>query len=58
MYMIMHKTEIIALADEEKITEIINKALCPHCFTVGMPLYIWLDSRCVDKHRPPFKKAF
>ena len=40
MYMIMHKTEIIALADEEKITEIINKALCPHCFAVGMPLYI------------------
>lgn len=58
MYMIMHKTEIIALADEEKITEIINKALCPHCFAVGMPLYIWLDNRCVDMHRSHSRKLF
>lgn len=40
MYKIMHKTEVITLADEENITEIINKALCPHCFVVSMPLYI------------------
>ena len=58
MYKIMHKTEIIALADEEKITEIINKALCPHCFVVGMPLYIWLDNRCVDMHRSHSRKLF
>lgn len=58
MYKIMHKTEVIALADEENITEIINKALCPHCFVVGMPLYIWLDNRCVDMHRSHSRKLF
>lgn len=58
MYKIMHRTEIIALADEEKITEILNKALCPHCFVTGMPLYIWLDNRCVDMHRSHSRKLF
>lgn len=58
MYKIMHKTEVIALAYEENITEIINKALCPHCFVVGMPLYIWLDNRCVDMHRSHSRKLF
>ncbi len=58
MYKIMHKTEVIALADEENITEIINKALCPNCFVVGMPLYIWLDNRCVDMHRSHSRKLF
>lgn len=58
MYKIMHKTEVIALADEENITEIINKALCPHCFVVGMPLYIWLDNRCVDMHRSHSRRLF
>lgn len=58
MYKIMHKSEIIALADEENITEILNKALCPHCFVVGMPLYVWLDNRCVDMHRSHSRKLF
>lgn len=58
MYKIMHKTEIIALADEEKITEIINQELCPHCFVVGMPLYIWLDNRSVDMHRSHSRRLF
>lgn len=58
MYKIMHKTEVIALADEENITEIINKALCPNCFVVGMPLYIWLYNRCVDMHRSHSRKLF
>ncbi len=58
MYKIMHRTEVIALADQENITEILNKALCPHCFVVGMPLYIWLDNRCVDMHRSHSRKLF
>ena len=45
-YKIMHKSDIIALADENGINEIINKSLCPACFAIGMPLEIWLDNRC------------
>lgn len=58
MYKIMHKDDVIALADENCITEIINRSLCPHCFVVGMPLYIWLDNRCVDVHRSHSRKLF
>ena len=58
MYKIMHKGDVIALADENCITEIINKSLCPHCFVAGMPLYIWLDNRCVDIHRSHSRKLF
>lgn len=58
MYKIMHGTEVIALADRENITEILNKSLCPHCFVVGMPLHIWLDNRCVDMHRSHLRKLF
>ena len=41
-YQIMHKNTTIALADEERITEIILPELCPACFVVGMPLTRWL----------------
>ena len=51
MYKIMHKTEVIALADESCITEIKNKKLCPHCFVADMPLNIWLDNRLIDMRR-------
>lgn len=54
----MHKTEVIALADENNITEIINADLCPNCFTIGMPLYAWLNNRCVDMHRSHSRKLF
>lgn len=58
MYKIMHKDNIIALADDNQITNIVNKSLCPQCFVVGMPLYIWLDNRCVDIHRSHSRKLF
>lgn len=57
-YKVMHKNEVIALADEDCITEIKNKALCPNCFIVGTPLYIWLENRCVDVHRSHSRKLF
>ncbi|MBR6984093.1 MAG: hypothetical protein IKH75_11320 [Ruminococcus sp.] len=57
-YIIMHKSDIIALADENGINEIINKSLCPACFAIGMPLEIWLDNRSVDIHRSHSRKLF
>ncbi|MBP7187392.1 MAG: hypothetical protein KBA55_11645 [Ruminococcus sp.] len=57
-YKIMHKSDIIALADENGINEIINKSLCPACFAIGMPLEIWLDNRSVDIHRSHSRKLF
>ena len=57
-YKIMHKDKVIALADENGITEIIERPLCPACFAIGMPLEIWLDNRCVDIHRSHSRKLF
>lgn len=57
-YKIMHQNNLIALADENGITEIINKSLCPTCFVVGMPIEIWLDNRTVDIHRSHSRKLF
>lgn len=57
-YHIMHKNNVIAKADENQIIEILNKELCPACFSVGMPLYRWLDDRSVDVHRSHSRKLF
>lgn len=57
-YHIMHENNIIAKADENQITEILNKDLCPACFSVGMPLYRWLDDRSVDIHRSHSRQLF
>ena len=57
-YKIMHRDKVIALADENGITEIIYKAFCPACFAAGMPLEIWLDNRIVDVHRSHSRKLF
>jgi hypothetical protein len=57
-YKIMHRDKVIALADENGITEIIDKAFCPACFAAGMPLEIWLDNRIVDVHRSHSRKLF
>jgi hypothetical protein len=57
-YKIMHKDSVVALANENGITEIIDKSLCPACFAIGMPLEIWLDNRCVDIHRSHSRKLF
>ena len=57
-YHIMHKSTIIALANEDRITEIIIHALCPACFVVGMPLTRWLDDRMVDTHRSHSRRLF
>lgn len=57
-YHIMHKDEIIALADDNGITHILKKELCPACFAVGMPLEYWLESRCVDVHRSHSRQLF
>ena len=57
-YKIMHKEKVIALANENGISEIIDKSLCPACFVIGMPLEIWLDNRCVDIHRSHSRKLF
>lgn len=42
-YKVMHKGKVIALANENGISGIIDKSLCPACFAIGMPLEIWLD---------------
>ena len=57
-YRIMHKNAVIALADDERITEIIVSALCPACFVIGMPLSRWLDDRMVDIHRSHSRRLF
>ncbi len=57
-YKIMHKKKAVALANENGITEIIDRSLCPACFAIGMPLEIWLDNRCVDIHRSHSRKLF
>ena len=57
-YKVMQRNRVIALADENSITEIVDKALCPACFAVGMPLEIWLDNRTVDVHRSHSRKLF
>ena len=57
-YKIMHKEKVIALANENGISEIIDKSLCPACFVIGMPLEIWLDNRCIDIHRSHSRKLF
>ena len=57
-YQIMHKDTVIARADDERITEIVISALCPACFTVGMPLTRWLDNRTVDTHRSHSRRLF
>lgn len=57
-YKIMHKDNVIAIANENGISEIIDKSLCPACFAIGMPLEIWLDNRCVDIHRSHSRKLF
>jgi len=43
-YKVMHKGKVIALANENGISGIIDKSLCPACFAIGMPLEIWLDN--------------
>lgn len=57
-YHIMHRNNVIAKADENQITEILNKDLCPACFAVGMPLTRWLDDRTVDVHRSHSRRLF
>lgn len=57
-YHIMHRNDIIAKADENQITEILNRDLCPACFAVGMPLNHWLDDRMVDIHRSHSRRLF
>jgi hypothetical protein len=57
-YKIMHKDNVVALADENGITELIDRSLCPACFAIGMPLEIWLDNRSVDVHRSHLRKLF
>ena len=57
-YKVMHRDKIIALADENGISEILDKALCPACFVLGMPLETWLDNRIVDIHRSHSRKLF
>ena len=57
-YHIMHKDTIIAIADDECISEIIIPSLCPACFVVGMPLSRWLDNRMVDTHRSHSRRLF
>lgn len=57
-YKIMHKDKVIALADDNGVTEIIDKSLCPNCFTIGMPLEYWLEGRMVDIHRSHSRKLF
>lgn len=57
-YHIMHRNDVIAKADENQITEILNRDLCPACFAVGMPLTRWLDDRTVDVHRSHSRRLF
>lgn len=57
-YQIMHIDSVIAIADDERITEIIVPALCPACFVIGMPLSRWLDDRMVDTHRSHSRRLF
>ena len=47
-YCIMHINAVVALADDERIIEIIKPELCPACFVIGMPLSRWLDDRMVE----------
>lgn len=57
-YHIMHRNDIIAEADKNQITRILNQDLCPACFAVGMPLNRWLDDRTVDIHRSHSRRLF
>ena len=57
-YQIMHRNTRIALADDDRITQIIVPALCPACFVIGMPLTRWLDDRMVDTHRSHSRRLF
>ena len=34
-YKVMHKGKVIALANENDISGIIDKSLCPACFAIG-----------------------
>ena len=58
MYRIMHKNQIIALADNERLTDILQPELCPGGFAIGMPLSLWLDSRSIDIHRSHSRQLF
>lgn len=57
-YHIMHKDTVIALADDNGITQICRADLCPACFTVHMPLDYWLENRSVDVHRSHSRQLF
>ena len=57
-YLIMHRNTVIAKADDEVVTEIINKPLCPAMIFEGAYLERWLRSRSVDTHRSNSRRLF
>lgn len=58
MYYIMHRDKIVAEADEQSITGIYEKELCPACFFVGQDLDFWLKGRYIDVHRSHSRRLF
>lgn len=58
MYFIMHKNDIIAKANDEQITDILNEDLCPACFFEGASLEKWVKSRSVDVHRSHSRQLY
>ena len=54
----MHKDKVIALANENGISRIIDKSLCPVCLSVNVPIDIWLANRSIDILRPHSRKLF
>ena len=57
-YKIMHRQQVIAVANDNSITQIICKELCPACFVEGMDIAYWLNSRYVDVHRSHSRRLF
>lgn len=57
-YKVMHKNTVIAVANEDSITDIILPELCPACFVAGMPLTRWLNDRMVDTNRSHSRRLY
>ena len=57
-YLIMHRNTVIAKADDEVVTEVINKPLCPAMIFEGAYLERWLRSRSVDTHRSNSRRLY
>jgi hypothetical protein len=57
-YNIMHKNKIVAKAENSRVTEVLDKALCPNCIFVDADLEVWLKSRSIDTHRSNSRRLY